>query len=96
MSDTLPFEIIPVTPLQQNCTLLLCPASDNAALVDPGGDSIDLVAAGANATACASKKSSSPTATSITAAAPWRCASATACRSKARTRPTRSGSTACR
>lgn len=45
MPDTLPFEIIPVTPLQQNCTLLLCPASGNAALVDPGGDVEDIVAA---------------------------------------------------
>ena len=45
MSDTLQFEIIPVTPLQQNCTLLLCPATGNAALVDPGGDVEDIVAA---------------------------------------------------
>ncbi len=45
MSDTLQFEIIPVTPLQQNCTLLICPASNTAALVDPGGDVDDIVAA---------------------------------------------------
>ena len=45
MPDTLPFEIIPVTPLQQNCTLLLCPASGNVALVDPGGDVDDIIAA---------------------------------------------------
>ncbi|MCW3798002.1 MBL fold metallo-hydrolase [Sphingomonas sp. BN140010] len=30
--------IIPVTPLQQNCTLLWCTATMKAALVDPGGD----------------------------------------------------------
>ena len=30
--------IIPVTPLQQNCTLLWCTASNKAAFVDPGGD----------------------------------------------------------
>jgi glyoxylase-like metal-dependent hydrolase (beta-lactamase superfamily II) len=30
--------IIPVTPLQQNCTLLWCTATNKAALVDPGGD----------------------------------------------------------
>jgi len=30
--------IIPVTPLQQNCTLLWCTATLKAALVDPGGD----------------------------------------------------------
>ncbi len=30
--------IIPVTPYQQNCTLLICERSNKAALVDPGGD----------------------------------------------------------
>ncbi|HTG39833.1 MBL fold metallo-hydrolase [Sphingomonas sp.] len=30
--------IIPVTPLQQNCTLLWCTATMRAAVVDPGGD----------------------------------------------------------
>ncbi len=30
--------IIPVTPLQQNCTLLWCEATRRAAVVDPGGD----------------------------------------------------------
>ena len=30
--------IIPVTPYQQNCTLLICEQSQRAALVDPGGD----------------------------------------------------------
>lgn len=30
--------IIPVTPLQQNCTLLWCTATNKAAFVDPGGD----------------------------------------------------------
>ena len=30
--------IIPVTPLQQNCTLLLCTATMRGAFVDPGGD----------------------------------------------------------
>ncbi len=30
--------IIPVTPFQQNCTLLMCEQSNQAAVVDPGGD----------------------------------------------------------
>jgi glyoxylase-like metal-dependent hydrolase (beta-lactamase superfamily II) len=30
--------IIPVTPLQQNCTLLWCTKTMNGAFVDPGGD----------------------------------------------------------
>ena len=41
MTDTIPplqATIIPVTPLQQNCTLLWCTATMRGALVDPGGD----------------------------------------------------------
>ncbi|UCH46999.1 MAG: MBL fold metallo-hydrolase [Betaproteobacteria bacterium] len=30
--------VIPVTPFQQNCSLLICEQSGQAALVDPGGD----------------------------------------------------------
>jgi hydroxyacylglutathione hydrolase len=30
--------VIPVTPLQQNCTLLICERTSKAAIVDPGGD----------------------------------------------------------
>ncbi len=30
--------IIPVTPLQQNCTLVWCDATKRAAVIDPGGD----------------------------------------------------------
>ncbi|MCL6729148.1 MBL fold metallo-hydrolase [Sphingomonas hankyongi] len=37
--------IIPVTPLQQNCTLLWCTATMRAAFVDPGGDLPKLKAA---------------------------------------------------
>lgn len=32
------FQILPVTPYQQNCTLLWCDQTNEAALVDPGGD----------------------------------------------------------
>ena len=39
--------IIPVTPLQQNCTLLWCTATMRAAFVDPGGDLDRLIAAAA-------------------------------------------------
>jgi len=40
MSDTPPLRaaIIPVTPLQQNCTLLWCTATMRGTFVDPGGD----------------------------------------------------------
>jgi glyoxylase-like metal-dependent hydrolase (beta-lactamase superfamily II) len=31
-------EVIPVTPFEQNCSLLCCPETRRAALVDPGGD----------------------------------------------------------
>ena len=30
--------IIPVTPFQQNCSLIVCEATNKAAVVDPGGD----------------------------------------------------------
>ena len=41
--------IIPVTPLQQNCTLLWCTATMRGAFVDPGGDLPRLRAAAAQA-----------------------------------------------
>lgn len=34
--------IIPVTPFQQNCSLLVCEKTSKAAVVDPGGD-LDLI-----------------------------------------------------
>lgn len=30
--------VLPVTPFQQNCTILWCTATNKAAIVDPGGD----------------------------------------------------------
>jgi glyoxylase-like metal-dependent hydrolase (beta-lactamase superfamily II) len=41
--------IVPVTPLQQNCTLLWCTATMRGAFVDPGGDLPKLKAAAAQA-----------------------------------------------
>ncbi|MFD1612865.1 MBL fold metallo-hydrolase [Sphingomonas tabacisoli] len=41
--------IIPVTPLQQNCTLLWCTETNKGAFVDPGGDLPRLKAAAAQA-----------------------------------------------
>jgi hydroxyacylglutathione hydrolase len=38
------FEIIPVTPFEQNCSLVWCETTGRAALVDPGGD-VDLLLA---------------------------------------------------
>ena len=32
------FSIIPVTPFEQNCTLIWCEETGKAAVVDPGGD----------------------------------------------------------
>lgn len=34
----MPYRIIPVTPFEQNCTLLWCEDTREAAVVDPGGD----------------------------------------------------------
>ena len=39
------FEILPVTPFQQNCSLIWCETSGSAALIDPGGDVDVLLAA---------------------------------------------------
>ena len=49
MSDTPPLRaaIVPVTPLQQNCTLLWCTKTMRGAFVDPGGDLDRLKAAAA-------------------------------------------------
>lgn len=33
-----PYQIVPVTAFEQNCTLLWCPETREAAIVDPGGD----------------------------------------------------------
>lgn len=41
----LQFQTIPVTPFQQNCTLLWCEQSRRAAVVDPGGDLERILAA---------------------------------------------------
>ena len=41
--------IVPVTPLQQNCTLIWCTATMKAAVVDPGGDLPRIRAAAAQA-----------------------------------------------
>ena len=38
MSQSLQVAIIPVTPFQQNCSLLWCTDTKKAAVVDPGGD----------------------------------------------------------
>lgn len=34
----LKYEIVPVTPFQQNCSIVWCDATNQAALIDPGGD----------------------------------------------------------
>ncbi|MGZ0187334.1 MAG: MBL fold metallo-hydrolase, partial [Alphaproteobacteria bacterium] len=30
--------IVPVTPLQQNCSIVWCETTNKAAIIDPGGD----------------------------------------------------------
>ncbi|MCL2020668.1 MAG: MBL fold metallo-hydrolase [Betaproteobacteria bacterium] len=39
------YQIVPVTPLEQNCTLLWCEETRAAAIVDPGGDAERIIAA---------------------------------------------------
>ncbi len=42
---SLKYTVIPVTPYQQNCSLVWCDATRQAALIDPGGDIERLLAA---------------------------------------------------
>ncbi|MBI1208868.1 MAG: MBL fold metallo-hydrolase [Azospirillum sp.] len=42
------YAIVPVTPFQQNCTVIWCPETMQGAVVDPGGD-LELVVAAAEA-----------------------------------------------
>ncbi len=39
------YQILPVTPFQQNCSLVWCDATHQAALIDPGGEIDRLIAA---------------------------------------------------
>jgi len=41
----LQYQIIPVTPFQQNCTLFWCDETNEAAIIDPGGESEVLIKA---------------------------------------------------
>jgi len=45
MDQTVLYQVIPVTPYVQNCTLLWCEATRRAAVVDPGGDAEKIMAA---------------------------------------------------
>lgn len=38
MTEKLNFEIVPVTPFEQNCSIIWCTKTKLAAVVDPGGD----------------------------------------------------------
>lgn len=45
MSPALEVTLVPVTPFQQNCTVLRCTATGRGAIVDPGGEPERIVAA---------------------------------------------------
>lgn len=49
------YRIIPVTPFQQNCTLIWCETTKKAAVVDPGGDLERIRAAIAEEGVCVEK-----------------------------------------
>ena len=42
---TLAVRVVPVTPYQQNCSVVKCEATGRAAIVDPGGDIERILAA---------------------------------------------------
>ncbi len=41
------YRVLPVTPFEQNCSLIWCEATGQAALIDPGGEADHLLAAAA-------------------------------------------------
>ena len=45
MAHMLKYETVPVTPFQQNCSILWCDDTREAAVVDPGGDLDDILTA---------------------------------------------------
>ncbi|WP_018604558.1 MBL fold metallo-hydrolase [Uliginosibacterium gangwonense] len=47
----LQYKIIPVTPFMQNCSVIWCDQSGEAAVVDPGGD-VEMIEAGLRETGC--------------------------------------------
>ena len=63
-------EVIPVGPLQCNCSILGDEATREAMVIDPGAD-VSWILALVRATNSPSSRSSSPTRTSITLAERW-------------------------
>ena len=56
MKDSqLQVQIVPVTPFQQNCSVLICTATKQAAVVDPGGDLDQILSVVNNAAATVEK-----------------------------------------
>ncbi len=41
----LKYEVLPVTPFMQNCSLVWCEETRDAALIDPGGEMVHLLKA---------------------------------------------------
>ena len=62
--------IVPVTPFQQNCTILFDTETKAGVVVDPGGD-VDRSSLRSAATSSPSRRSGSPMAISTTPAAQW-------------------------
>ena len=60
---------VPVTPFQQNCSILWCDETHKAAIIDPGGD-LDVLLTEVAAWASRWNRSRSPTPTSTMPAAP--------------------------
>ncbi len=87
--------IIPVTPFQQNCTLIWDEATKVGAVVDPGGD-LDRIQAAIAEQGVSVEKILLTTAMSTTRPVPTNCARSSACRSRARTSPTSFSSIPCR
>jgi len=62
--------IVPVTPFQQNCTILFDGDDKRGVVVDPGGD-VEVILAALKEKSITAAKSGSRTAISTMPAAPW-------------------------
>ena len=86
--------VIPVTPFAQNCSLVWCPRTLQAAVIDPGGDLDQILAAGEKARRHADQDPADPCAHRPRRRHGASSRAARSCRSSGRTRATGSGSTA--
>ena len=88
--------IVPVTPFQQNCSVLVCEETNRAAIVDPGGDIDGKILKAVEQTGATVEKILLTHAHIDHCGGTPNSRSVSGCRWRARTATTSSGSTCCR